>query len=179
MHRTLGQLTRFGLVGAVGFVIDVGVFTLLRTTVLTPDAVAAGPLIAKVVSTAVAIAVNWQGNRHWTFREHRGHRIVREGVQFALVSVGGLLIGLACLGVSHYVLGFTSVLADNIAANGVGLVLGTAFRFALYRLWVFAPRPGETDDAARPAIPADPAVSARPVPRSAAAGPRGAAPQPD
>ena len=34
-------------------------------------------------------------------------------------------------------LGFTSLLADNISANVVGLVLGTAFRFLMYRYWVF------------------------------------------
>ena len=41
------------------------------------------------------------------------------------------------MAISHYVLGFTSLLADNIAANVVGLVLGTAFRFLMYRYWVF------------------------------------------
>jgi putative flippase GtrA len=38
------------------------------------------------------------------------------------------------------VLGYTSIIADNIATNVVGLALGTAFRFALYRWWVFAAR---------------------------------------
>jgi hypothetical protein len=50
-----------------------------------------------------------------------------------------MLIGLSCLWVSHYVMGYTSVLADNIATNVVGLGLGTAFRFSLYKWWVFAP----------------------------------------
>jgi hypothetical protein len=40
--------------------------------------------------------------------------------------------------VSHYVLGFESRLADNISANGVGLVLGTMFRFWSYRRFVWA-----------------------------------------
>jgi hypothetical protein len=39
--------------------------------------------------------------------------------------------------VSHYALGFTSPLGDNIAANVVGLGLATAFRFWSYRRWVF------------------------------------------
>ncbi|WP_418606452.1 hypothetical protein [Georgenia sp. SUBG003] len=33
-----------------------------------------------------------------------------------------MAIAVGCLAVSHYVLGFTSPLADNVAANGVGLV---------------------------------------------------------
>lgn len=51
-----------------------------------------------------------------------------------------MLIGLTCLWVSHYVLGYTSLLADNISSNVIGLALGTVFRFWLYREWVFRPR---------------------------------------
>lgn len=144
MRKLLGQFTRFGLVGAVGLVIDIGVFNLLRLTVLSPEQLHEGPVVAKIVSTTIAIACNWVGNRLWTFREHRGRQLLREGVEFALVSVGGMLIGLLCLWVSHYLLGFTSLLADNIASNVVGLGLGTAFRFSLYRWWVFAPHRGDT-----------------------------------
>lgn len=117
-------------------------FNLLRATVLSPDEMHSGPFIAKVISTSIAIAVNWMGNRHWTFREYRRAEVVREGLQFVTVSIGGMLIALACLWVSHYVLGFISAVADNIASNVVGLGLGTAFRFWLYRAWVFrAPGP--------------------------------------
>ncbi|MBI5160219.1 MAG: GtrA family protein [Micrococcales bacterium] len=143
MRRFLAQFTRFGLVGLVGLVVDVALFNLLLNTVFAPERVDGGPLLAKAVSTSAAIVCNWIGNRLWTFREHRGRQLWREGLEFALVSVGGLLIGLACLWLSHYVLGFTGRLADNIASNVVGLGLGTAFRFLLYRYWVFRPRRGE------------------------------------
>ena len=137
MRALVAQLTRFGLVGLIGLVIDVGVFNLLRATVLSPEDIHEGPVIAKVISTSLAIIANWMGNRHWTFRGERRTHWVREGLEFALVSVGGMAIALACLWISHYVLGFTSVIADNIATNVIGLALGTAFRFTLYRLWVF------------------------------------------
>jgi putative flippase GtrA len=137
LRTLLTQLTRFGLVGLIGLVIDVSVFNLLRVTVLSPEALHEGPVIAKVISTSLAIVANWMGNRHWTFaRERRGH-LAREGAEFFLVSFGGMLIGLACLYVSHYVLGFQSLLADNVSSNVVGLALGTAFRFWGYRVWVF------------------------------------------
>ena len=142
MRTLIRQLVRFGLVGAVGLVIDVAVFNLLRVTVLSPDEVVEGPVIAKIVSTSLAIAANWLGNRYWTFHRQRRPQLVREGVEFVAVSLGGMLIGLGCLWVSHYVLGYTSLLADNISSNVVGLALGTAFRFWLYRVWVFAPRRG-------------------------------------
>jgi putative flippase GtrA len=140
MRSLIAQLARFGAVGAVGLVVDVAIFNALRITVLSPDDVASGPFWAKVISTSVAIVVNWIGNRYWTFGAQRQSKAAREGLEFAVVSVGGMLIGLLCLWVSREVLGYTSLLADNIASNVVGLALGTVFRFTLYRAWVFNPK---------------------------------------
>lgn len=134
------QLLTFGLVGGVGLVVDIAIFNLLRTTVLEPLFVAGGPVIAKVISTTIAIVVNWLGNRFWTFREQRRTDVVREGIEFAIVSVAGAFIAVGCLWISHYLLGFTSLIADNVATNVIGLALGTAFRFALYRWWVYSAR---------------------------------------
>lgn len=135
----LSQGLKFGAVGALGFVVDFTVFNLLRTTVLDSADVHAGPLYAKVISTVLAILVNWLGNRYWTFSKNRQNHTMREGLEFLAVSLVGMGIGIACLWFSHYVLGYTSVLADNISGNIVGLLLGAVFRFTLYRYWVFAP----------------------------------------
>jgi putative flippase GtrA len=139
MRALMTQLARFGVVGLIGLVIDVSVFNLLRATVLEPSIIHEGPFIAKVISTSLAIGANYLGNRYWTFGATRRSQVVREGLEFVLVSVGGMAITLLCLWISHYALGFTSVLADNIAGNVIGLGLGTAFRFAFYRYWVFHP----------------------------------------
>jgi putative flippase GtrA len=133
------QVGKFGAVGLVGFTVDVTVFNLLRTTVFDPHLVHAGPIYAKVVSTVLAILANWIGNRYWTFSRNRQSQTLREGIEFFAVSLVGMGIGLACLWVSHYLLGHTSVLADNISSNVIGLLLGAVFRFVLYRYWVFAP----------------------------------------
>ncbi len=133
------QIAQFGLVGGAGLLVDLAVFNLLRATVFHPDAVEAGPLLAKVASTVVAIAVNWVGNRYWTFGKQRTTRRGREALEFLAVSLLGMVIGLACLYVSHYVLGLTSPLADNVSANVIGLGLGSAVRFVLYRQWVYSP----------------------------------------
>jgi len=169
MRKLLLQFTRFGLIGCVGLVVDFGVFNLLRATIFDPARIHEGPVFAKIISTVLAIIVNWIGNRFWTFREHRGRQLVREGIEFGIVSVGGLLIGLFCLFVSHYLLGFTSLLADNISSNVIGLALGTAFRFSLYRLWVFSPRRGEPRPALFPEVELGQGggqVSASPTPAS-------------
>lgn len=152
MPAIVSQLARFGAVGLVGLVVDIALFNLLRVTVFDPDVIDEGPLLAKTVSVSVAIVINWIGSRYWTFRLERRRPAGREVLEFALVSIGGLLIAVACLAVSRYALGFTSLLADNIASNVVGLALGSAFRFALYRSWVFdARRMRPTEPAHNPA----------------------------
>jgi putative flippase GtrA len=132
--RFLSQIASFGMVGGIAFVVDIGVYNAMRATLLQDS-----PIWSKVVSVAVATLVAWLGNRYLTFRRERSAHAVREGVLFAVVNVVGLLIAAGCLFVSHYVFGFTSQLADNISGNGVGLVLGTLFRFVAYRWLVFSP----------------------------------------
>jgi len=136
-HGLLAYLVKFGVVGLIGLVIDVVLFNLLRLGVFGDDHWAQSAIGAKTISTSVAIVFNWLGNRYWTFRRHRRRNYVREFVEYAIVSVGGMLIALACLWISHHWLGFTSLFADNVASNVIGLALGTAFRFLLYRYWVF------------------------------------------
>ena len=145
----LPQLSRFGVVGLFGLLVDVGGFNLLRF--------AGGegplydrPLTAKLVSAAAATVVSWLGNRYWTFRHTRRAAAHHEFALFVIVCTLGTGIALACLAVSHYVLGLDSALADNVSANVVGLVLATTFRFWAYRTHVFQEH--------RPAVPViDPA----------------------
>ncbi|TCK63460.1 GtrA family protein [Curtobacterium sp. PhB136] len=135
---TARQLVSFGAIGAFCFLVDLGVYNLLRATVLDDK-----PIGAKVASAVVSTAVAYVLNRFITFRAERttGRReTIREGLLFALTNLIGLGIAAGCLYVSHYLLGFTSTLADNVAGNGVGLVLGTAFRFAAYKALVFRSR---------------------------------------
>lgn len=162
MRALAAQLTRFGLVGLVGLGIDLLVFNVLYLTVFSPQDVEHGPIFAKIVSTSCAIIANWLGNRYWTFRHARRPHWLREGIEFAAVSLGGMAISLFCLWVSHYLLGFKSLAADNIATNVVGLGLGTIFRFTFYRLWVFrgeieeeegVPEPGRQEAEALPDAP--------------------------
>ena len=94
--------------------------------------------MAKFVSTSVAIVVNWLGNRYWTFRRDKRSDVAREFVEFVVASVAGMVVTLATLWFTHYVLGFDSLIADNISANIIGLGLGTLVRFAIYRWWVWS-----------------------------------------
>ncbi len=132
----LVEFVQFLMVGLGSYVVDVGLFNLLAYSgivTLPGDA----PMVAKTISVSVSIVFSWVMNRMWTFRDKSDKTKSRELVLFILVNIGGLLLALGSLGVSRFVLGFDSQLADNIAANVVGLVLGTAFRYICYRYLVF------------------------------------------
>jgi putative flippase GtrA len=132
------EIVKFGAVGAVAFVVDISVFNLMRTGIIGGDhGLAEKPLTAKTISVLAATIVAWLGNRYWTFRHRRRASLRREFALFLLMNIGGLAIALSCLAFSHYVLGLTSTLADNIAGNVIGLGLGTLFRFWTYRQLVF------------------------------------------
>jgi len=135
----IAQLAKFGVVGGIAYVVDVGLFNLLSYAGSSP-LLAGQPLLAKVISTGVATVVAWLGNRYWTFRHHRRPDATREFVLYLVMCTIGLLIALSCLWVSHYLLGFTSPLADNISANVIGLIAGTTFRFWAYKRFVFTHR---------------------------------------
>lgn len=132
---------KFLTVGGVAYVVDTGLFNLLRLTILDEK-----PITAKFISAAVATLVAWQGNRSWTFRHRRSSPPLRELAQFIIVNAVGMAIMMGCLAISHYVLGFTSPLADNISANVVGLALSMVVRFWLYRTWVFSGGPAVDPD---------------------------------
>ncbi|CAN5209404.1 hypothetical protein BH09ACT1_BH09ACT1_02550 [soil metagenome] len=137
--KLIGYALKFGVIGLLCYVVDVGLFNLLRLGVFGSGHFFQGPIGAKILSVALATVLSWFGNRYWTFREHRRSDFLVELGEFVVVSVGGLLLQLACLWVSHYALDQRSLLADNVSSNIVGLVISTGFRFLLYRFWVFAP----------------------------------------
>ena len=56
------EMIKFGVVGAVAFVIDIGLFNLLRR-VLQGRALRQAVISTKIISAAVATVVAWIGNR--------------------------------------------------------------------------------------------------------------------
>lgn len=136
----LGDLIReaakFGVVGLCALVIDVGLFNVLMYGG-GEGPLYAKPLTAKVISVVAATTFAYFGNRFWTFRHREATGFAREYTLFFVLNGIGMGIALGCLWISHYALGLTTPLADNISANVVGLVLGTLFRFWSYRKWVF------------------------------------------
>lgn len=134
------EMVTFGFVGVLNLLIDVGLFNVLLLG-LRHDAA-----VAKAVSTTAATVSSYFMNRHWTWRDRTRSGMHRELPLFVALSAVGLGIAEACLWISHDLLGYTSALADNVAANGFGLALGMVWRFLSFKKWVFT----------APLVPAEP-----------------------
>ncbi|MGQ0625922.1 MAG: GtrA family protein [Sporichthyaceae bacterium] len=134
VEHLLQELAKFGVVGAVAYIVDITTFNLLRSG---DGPLNDKPITAKIISTVLATTVAFIGNRQWTFRHRERSNLRREYVLFFALNAVALVIALSCLGISHYLLNFTSPLADNISANVIGMGLGTIFRFWAYRRFVF------------------------------------------
>jgi len=145
---------QFGLVGALGVVVDAAVFNVAYWYAgLGLMGAEAGSFLAQTASFAVAAAFNFALNRAWTFRDHS--RSARMGV-FVLVCAGGYLMrsalvwGMVRAGAggaagSWPVLG---PLARRIAVENVALLVGIAvasvWNFLASRRWAF-PEEGEAE----------------------------------
>jgi len=129
------ELMEFGSVGALAYIVNLGLFNLLVHFPISPldDRPVTGSLLAGIISILVA----YFGNRFWTWKDRPRRAMSREIALFFVINGIGILMSAAVLSISRYILGFQSALADNIAANVIGIGLGTIFRFWSYRVWVF------------------------------------------
>lgn len=140
-HVLAREAAKFGVVGALAFVVDIGLFNILYAGALHDRLTT-----AKIVSGAVATLVAWIGNRAWTFRHRRNRPVHHEVGLFFVVNGAALAVSAGYLAFSHYVLGMTSTLAVNVNTV-IGIGLGTLLRFWAYRQVVFAgERPGDPED---------------------------------
>lgn len=141
------ELGRFGVVGLAGVVINLAVFNWLRLGPLSADSTFLGEqdrvVTAKVIATVVSVVFAWGAHRWWTFRGQRTHHPARELVIFALVNLVAIVAEAGVLALSHYVLGFTSLAADNLASV-LGIGVGTALRYVGYKVFVFASHAPDT-----------------------------------
>lgn len=85
---TTQQAGRFAAIGAIGFVVDGGILTLLHSA-WDIDLVR-----ARLVSFSVAVTVTWLLNRRHTFAATRDDRAGREWGRYAVVNGVGALLNL-------------------------------------------------------------------------------------
>ncbi len=150
-RRADGFLRRSGaflVVGGVAFLVDAATFNLLVFGLTGDGPLYDLPLVAKSVAIVVATVVTYVGNRYWTFGTRSLQRRFSRYVVFVALNVVAVLLQLACLAFSRYVLGFEGPVADNVSGTLVGQALATVFRFVTYDRWVFPGDRAASADAA-------------------------------
>ncbi|HEU5038123.1 MAG TPA: GtrA family protein [Nocardioides sp.] len=138
VRRILGEIVRFLLVGGLATAVSfVGFNALVHGLFLGAAPLAHQPVAAFVLVNVVAGCVAYAGMRAWAFRD-RGISDPATGVvRFFGLGTITMAIPVVCLWTSRHVLGLASPLADNLSANVVGLGLGAAARFWVFRRYVF------------------------------------------
>ncbi|MCW2600255.1 MAG: GtrA family protein [Frankiales bacterium] len=143
LRSVTAELTKFVVVGGFCFVLDTALAYFFRFTVHL------GPTTSKTLSTIIAVAVSYVGNRLWSFAhrvdDDRGHG--QDITVYAGINVVGLVITLVPVDVAHYLLHESSPLAFTVSGI-IGTAVATVFRFWAYRRFVFVAAPELAERAA-------------------------------
>ena len=121
------QLVQFCLVGATGYLVNLGVFSALVL------GLGLHYIPAAICSFLVAVTNNYTWNRLWTFRSQRGH-VGYQGMRFLVVSTVALFANLVVL---H---GLVTAGLAEVFAQAIAIVLVTPVNFVGNKLWSFGPR---------------------------------------
>ena len=139
---------KFAVVGAIGFIVDFGLFNLLLSPMnallseggalydslvglrLAPEQVVLlGPAFAGTISFIAAIMSNFLWNRYWTYPDSRSKSPRRQFVMFFLVSLAGILIRVPVITVLHPL--FTRFLRTIAALEPIAARLGENMALAV------------------------------------------------
>jgi putative flippase GtrA len=128
LAQRLPRPVRFLGVGGLGLLTDLSVFTLILMH--WPH-----PLLARVLSIALATVVTWRLNRALTF-DRSGHRQTHEALRYAAVTATAQSTSYAVFAV----LTFTHFAWLPQVALLIGAAAGTLISYNGHRLFAFAPR---------------------------------------
>jgi putative flippase GtrA len=125
------QLVRFGLVGGIGFVVNVAVYALLV------HGAEIDYRAASVAAWLVAVLNNFVWNRHWTFdaRDGRAHH---QAVRFLLVSLVAEAVSLLLL-----TLFVETAHLPKVPAQALAVAASMPFNFIGNKLWTFRSEAGD------------------------------------
>ena len=153
-RRLAGEFARSATTGTAASLVAIGLFNWL---VHWDPGTGAGAwlhdhaITAFLLANGVSILVTYALSRWWAFRNRRASGPLGGVPMFFVISVGSLVIPVACLWFSRNVLELSSATSDNISANVVGLALGFVTRFGLFRSLVFRHRDRPASSEQQPA----------------------------
>jgi putative flippase GtrA len=134
------EVAKFGIVGAIGFVVQLGVQNGLHPN---PKA-AIGPTAALVAAYCAATVVTFIGNRYWAFKHRKGKGLKQETITFVLLNGVGIVIQIGLVDAVYYGMDMKSNLAYN-GATVVAIGIATLFRLYTYRKFVFLAQPPSSE----------------------------------
>jgi putative flippase GtrA len=136
--RFLSEAGKFLTVGGVATVVSFVIFNgLVHGYLGSARPMHDDPLGAFVIANTVGMVVSYRGSRSWAFRNRSAVGVAGGRVMFFVINTVSMVIPLACLSFTRYVLRLSDPIADNISANVVGLGLGTLARFWALRRFIF------------------------------------------
>jgi putative flippase GtrA len=126
------EIAKFGIIGALGAVIQFGVQDSLHFSL------GMAALRALVCGYVAATCFTFVGNRYWTYKDRRGQSqgFARESVVFIVMNAIGIGIQLGLVALATYGLDMRDGLSYNLATV-VGIGIATLFRLFAYRTFVF------------------------------------------
>lgn len=128
------EIAKFGVVGAAGVLVNIGVFNLVRHNSGLQT------VRASIVATMVSIVFNYVGFRYFTYRDRDRAGRTKELSLFLFFSAIGLVIENGVLYTATYGFGWDTQLQSNVF-KFAGIGVATLFRFWSYRTWVFRTLP--------------------------------------
>lgn len=123
-HFKISTFARYGIVGAIGTLIDFSVLVILV------ELFEVSPIIANVPAFLLAVVNNYALNKSWTFK-FKGTAHVKQFSKFLLVSCVGLLINILFMPVLLSI-GFWYIVAKCII-----ILLVLIWNFTLNSIWTF------------------------------------------
>ena len=130
MKPLVGSGAKFLVVGAISTAIELAIFNLLVFWLHTD------PVLAKVISSLIALINAYFGNREWAFRSRRSGRRTREIVIFLLVNAACTALGAGIVAFGVAIINDPHPVTLNLVnIFSVGFVV--IVRFVLYHFVVF------------------------------------------
>lgn len=123
------EVAKFGVVGGSGVLVNFLIFNLLL------HGLGWQAMTATVLASCIAMATNYLGFRYFAYRD-RASRTRSQIILFFVFSGLGVVMEIALFWLGYHGLGLHSVLESNVA-KALSIVLASAFRFLVYRTWVF------------------------------------------
>lgn len=139
LQRLTSEVAKFLTVGGVATVVSLVIFNGLVHGFFwrTAGPLHELPLTSYVIANLVGMVVSYRGSRSWAFRHREVVGAAGGRLAFFMINTLTMGIPLLFLAASRYLLDMDNVVADNVAANVIGLGLGTAARFWSFRRFVF------------------------------------------